>query len=125
MGQKDAYGIVSSVDYTVCPDLPVQKLMITFPEAVQWLKSLIQPCTSWAGLSLHKPIDWNRRNQIKDNETSLLDFRNYLFARQCALLVLLKKPAELIQRALDYLHNTVQEIKSLEVWDSSLLYEPP
>lgn len=84
-------------------------------EAVQWLRTLIQPCTSWAGLSLQKPIDWDRRNQIKDNETSLLDFRNYLFARQCALLILLKKPAELIQRALDYLHNTVQEIKTLEI----------
>ena len=47
-----------------------------------------------------------------------------MFTRQCALLFLLKKPAELIQRALDYLHNTVQEIKALEVW-KLVLYPCP
>lgn len=52
---------------------------------------------------------------IKDNEASLLEFRNYLFTRQCALLLLMNRPGEVIQRAIDYLHATVQEMKVLEV----------
>jgi hypothetical protein len=66
-------------------------------------------------LSLQKPIAWEKRNLIKDNKATLLDFRNYLFSRQCAILLLLKRPAEIIQRAIDYLHETVQEMKTLEV----------
>ncbi|WAR06773.1 TPC10-like protein [Mya arenaria] len=84
-------------------------------QSVPWLSSLVKPCTCWAGLSLQRPISWERRNTIKDNEAALLDFRNYLFSRQCALLLLLNKPGEIVQRAIDYLHETVQEMKTLEV----------
>ena len=80
-----------------------------------WLKSLVCPCKTWAGLSLRKAISWDRRNLIKDNEASLLEFRNYLFSRQCALLFLMKRPGEIAQRAVDYLHQTVQEVKTLDV----------
>jgi len=89
--------------------------MVFFSEIVPWLKSLVEPCKSWAGLSLRKSISWEKRNMIKDNEASLLEFRNYLFTRQCALLLLKKRPGEIIQRAISYLHATVQEVKMLEV----------
>lgn len=84
-------------------------------QSVPWLKSLTEPCKVWAGLTLQKPIAWEKRNLIKDNQATLLDFRNYLFSRQCAILLLLKKPAEIVQRAIDYLHETVQEMKTLDV----------
>ncbi|KAH3737359.1 hypothetical protein DPMN_043942 [Dreissena polymorpha] len=90
-------------------------------QAVPWLRTLVEPCKSWAGLCLQKPISWEKRNLIKDNAVSLLELRNYLFTRQCALLLLVKRPAEIVQRAIDYLHETVQEMKVLEV---SLNREP-
>ncbi|XP_052241628.1 trafficking protein particle complex subunit 10-like isoform X2 [Dreissena polymorpha] len=84
-------------------------------QAVPWLRTLVEPCKSWAGLCLQKPISWEKRNLIKDNAVSLLELRNYLFTRQCALLLLVKRPAEIVQRAIDYLHETVQEMKVLEI----------
>ncbi|KAJ6215652.1 hypothetical protein RDWZM_010152 [Blomia tropicalis] len=46
---------------------------------------------------------------------SLIDFRNYLFARQCHLLCLLNKPWELASRALPFLQTCVTELKLLEI----------
>ncbi|KAL3882131.1 hypothetical protein ACJMK2_028502 [Sinanodonta woodiana] len=82
---------------------------------VEWLATLVKPCTSWAGLSLVKPIDREKRDCVRDNKASLLEFRNYLFSRQCAILFLMNKPWEVVQRAIDFFHNTVQEMKALEV----------
>ncbi|XP_053396902.1 trafficking protein particle complex subunit 10-like isoform X2 [Mercenaria mercenaria] len=84
-------------------------------QSVPWLRSLTEACKVWAGVSLHKPITWEKRDQIKDNKVTLLEFRNYLFSRQCAILLLLKRPGEIIQRAIDYLHETVQEMKTLDI----------
>ncbi|XP_048239894.1 trafficking protein particle complex subunit 10-like [Haliotis rufescens] len=82
---------------------------------VKWLTPLIQPCSNWSGLSLTKALNHQLRDAIKMNKASVLEFRNYLFSRQCALLFLLKRPGEVAQRALDYLHYTVQEMIALEV----------
>lgn len=76
-------------------------------------------CTKWSGLSLRKPINRDIRDLIKDNKDSLVDFRSYLFSRQCALLFLLNKPLEVPKRAMEFLHNTVQEIRKLKVgWNN-------
>ncbi|XP_027195012.2 SIDL trafficking protein particle complex subunit 10 [Dermatophagoides pteronyssinus] len=55
--------------------------------------------------------------QIKPNshQISLLDFRNYLYARQCHLLCLLNKPWELASRALPFLQTAVAELNMLEI----------
>ncbi|KAL4232651.1 Trafficking protein particle complex subunit 10 [Mactra antiquata] len=84
-------------------------------QSVPWLKSLMEPCKTWAGLSLYKSISWEKRDLIKDNKASLLEFRNYLFSRQCAILLLQQRPGEIIHRAIEYLHATVQEMKTLEI----------
>ena len=90
-------------------------ILYLLTESVPWLASLTEPCKVWAGLSLYKPITWEKRDLIKDNKATLLEFRNYLFSRQCAILLLLRKPGEIIQRGIDYLHETVQEMKTLDV----------
>lgn len=82
---------------------------------MDWLTPFIEPCTKWAGISLSKALNWDKRDLIKMNKASLLEFRNYLFSRQCALLSLLNRPWEIAERAVAYLHNTVQEMKTLEV----------
>jgi hypothetical protein len=83
--------------------------------ALPWLTNLIHDCKSWAGVSLQKAINHDKRDQIKDNNASLIEFRNYLFSRQCALLFLLGKPSEVSRRAMEFLFNTVLEMKKLKV----------
>ncbi|KAG8136465.1 hypothetical protein E2320_005042, partial [Naja naja] len=70
---------------------------------------------SWNGLVLRKPIDMEKRELIQNQEATLLDLRSYLFSRQCTLLIFLQRPWEVSQRALELLHNCVQELKLLEV----------
>ncbi|CAG2171537.1 unnamed protein product, partial [Oppiella nova] len=47
--------------------------------------------------------------------TTLIELRNYLFARQSELLLLLNKPWELASRALPFLQNCVNELNILEI----------
>ena len=46
---------------------------------------------------------------------SLLEFRNYLFCRQAALLFAMGRAWEVAERAFDFVRNTVNEMKALEV----------
>lgn len=82
---------------------------------VKWLSPLVRPCKSWLGLSLAKSLDHDLRDRVKHSLTSLLEFRNYLFSRQAALLFSMGRAWEVAERALNFLHNTVVEIKCLEV----------
>ena len=48
------------------------------------------------------------RSKIERCELSLLDMRNYLFARQALLLLQLGQEEEVAKRCLAFLHNTLQ-----------------
>ncbi|XP_077198954.1 trafficking protein particle complex subunit 10 [Paroedura picta] len=84
-------------------------------DGANWLTFFCQPVRSWNGLILRKPIDMEKRELIQNQEATLLDLRSYLFSRQCTLLLFLQRPWEVSQRALELLHNCVQELKLLEV----------
>lgn len=56
-----------------------------------------------------------KRDLIQRGEANLLDLRSYLFSRQCTLLIFLQRPWEVTHRALELLHNCVQELRLLEV----------
>ncbi|KAJ8352583.1 hypothetical protein SKAU_G00240590 [Synaphobranchus kaupii] len=84
-------------------------------DGANWLGSFCAPVRSWNGLVLRRPIDMEKREQIQGGQVSLLDLRSYLFSRQCTLLVFLQRPWEVTQRALQLLHNCVQELHLLEV----------
>lgn len=84
-------------------------------DTVKWLTHLMIPCTCWAGVSLAKPLDLDLREEVKQNNASLLQFRNYLFSRQAALLFQMGRAWEVAMRAMDYLYNTVVEMKALEI----------
>ncbi|XP_038615987.1 trafficking protein particle complex subunit 10 isoform X2 [Tachyglossus aculeatus] len=84
-------------------------------DGAKWLTFFCQPVKSWNGLILRKPIDMEKRELIQSQEATLLDLRSYLFSRQCTLLIFLQRPWEVSQRALELLHNCVQELKLLEV----------
>ncbi|XP_051937944.1 trafficking protein particle complex subunit 10 [Hippocampus zosterae] len=84
-------------------------------DAAKWLGSFCSPVLNWSGLLLRRPIDMEKRNGIQRGSASLLDMRSYLFSRQCTLLIFLQRPWEVTQRALELLHNCVQELRLLEV----------
>uniref|UniRef100_A0A8C2BJC0 Trafficking protein particle complex 10 n=1 Tax=Cyprinus carpio TaxID=7962 RepID=A0A8C2BJC0_CYPCA len=84
-------------------------------DGANWLGSFCQPVRSWNGLLLRRPIDMEKRDLIQRGEASLLDLRSYLFSRQCTLLIFLQRPWEVTARALELLHNCVQELRLLEV----------
>ncbi|XP_010903475.2 trafficking protein particle complex subunit 10 isoform X2 [Esox lucius] len=84
-------------------------------DGANWLGSFCAPVRSWNGLLLRRPIDMEKRELIQRGEASLLDLRSYLFSRQCTLLIFLQRPWEVTLRALELLHNCVQELRLLEV----------
>lgn len=63
-------------------------------ETPPWLTTFKNPLNDWRAINLKKNVDHFSRGLIRDNKASLLDFRNYLFSRQCALLLSLKQPWE-------------------------------
>ncbi|XP_064628401.1 trafficking protein particle complex subunit 10-like [Lineus longissimus] len=84
-------------------------------ETAQWLSSFSHTITCWEGLNLTQVMDVQKRALIKENRASLLDFRNYLFGRQCSMLFLLFRPWEVAQRAIPFMHNCVQELAILDL----------
>uniref|UniRef100_H3CJ11 Trafficking protein particle complex subunit 10 n=1 Tax=Tetraodon nigroviridis TaxID=99883 RepID=H3CJ11_TETNG len=84
-------------------------------DAANWLGSFCAPVRNWGGLLLRRPIDMEKRDLIQRGEANLLDLRSYLFSRQCTLLIFLQRPWEVTHRALELLHNCVQELRLLEV----------
>lgn len=84
-------------------------------DSPRWLSTFSQPCERWEGLHLTPELDTTVQAKIRSKEVTLLEFRNYLFQRQCALLMHLNKPWEVASRALTFLQNTVGELNILEV----------
>lgn len=85
-------------------------------DAANWLGSFCAPVRNWGGLLLRRPIDMEKRDLIQRGEANLLDLRSYLFSRQCTVLIFLQRPWEVTHRALELLHNCVQELRLLEVY---------
>nr|CAD7438798.1 unnamed protein product [Timema bartmani] len=80
-----------------------------------WLGTFQVPLEDWPGIVLDCNINQTHRGLIGECRASLLQFRGYLFTRQCTMLQLLSKPWELAQRCLPFLHNCVKELEILEV----------
>jgi hypothetical protein len=70
-----------------------------------WLSSFQSPLNNWMGVNLNNSIDYRIRILIADCKASLLDLRSYLFGRQCAMLLSLKKPWEVSKYFLNYLND--------------------
>lgn len=84
-------------------------------ETPHWLTAFSKPCTCWEGLTLSRQVAEQKRTLIQKGDASLLDLRNYLFSRQCALLLLLFHPWEMAQRTLPFMHSCINELNILEV----------
>ncbi|KAL1443188.1 hypothetical protein MTO96_030405 [Rhipicephalus appendiculatus] len=86
-------------------------------EMPEWLCQLAQlGCEAWGGLRLGlDPAHSPERQLLQRSKGSLLQLRNYLFSRQCALLRQQNRTSEMASRTLSFLHNTVHELAILEV----------
>ena len=72
----------------------------------------MRDCKCCDGVSLDKGPQEFLGGLIKTQEASYIDLRNYLFSRQCNLLLKLNRPSpwEVAQRTLDFLHNLIHEL---------------
>ncbi|XP_070562685.1 trafficking protein particle complex subunit 10-like [Ptychodera flava] len=84
-------------------------------ESPRWLSSFTKECNCWDGLSLSQSVNKEKQTLVQLGKATLLDLRNYLFSRQCALLFGMQRPWEVAQRSLPFMHNTVHELSILEV----------
>ncbi|XP_077981439.1 trafficking protein particle complex subunit 10-like [Glandiceps talaboti] len=84
-------------------------------ESPSWLSSFTSECNCWDGLNLSQAVNQEKRLLVRKGKATLLDLRNYLFSRQCALLFELQRPWEVAQRSLPFMHNTVHELQILEL----------
>lgn len=71
----------------------------------------------WHGLCLDLNCDHSTqlRRKIVDRQASLLDFRNYLFAKQCDLILLQNQPWRVAASTLLFLQNCVREHENLGI----------
>lgn len=83
-----------------------------FLEPLDCIDVFMRDCKCCDGVSLDKGPQEFLGGLIKTQEASYIDLRNYLFSRQCNLLLKLNRPSpwEVAQRTLDFLHNLIHEL---------------
>uniref|UniRef100_A0A0P6GFC0 Trafficking protein particle complex subunit n=1 Tax=Daphnia magna TaxID=35525 RepID=A0A0P6GFC0_9CRUS len=86
-------------------------------DAPDWLLAFQATPNNWSGVCLNPktPFNMELRQKIQNHTMSVIDFRNYLFARQSALLLISSKPAEVARRCLSYVQSYMYELKLLNV----------
>ena len=65
-----------------------------FAESPEWLEVFCGDFVNWSGLSLSAEGNSKLRAVIVEKRPSLIELRNYLFSRQCAMLLRVHKPWE-------------------------------
>ncbi|KAJ7394278.1 Trafficking protein particle complex subunit 10 [Desmophyllum pertusum] len=85
-------------------------------EPLDCIEVFMRDCNCCDGVSLAKSSQDFLRQLIKTHEANYVDLRNYLFSRQCNLLLKMDRRAwEIAQRTLDFLHNLIHELAMKEV----------
>jgi len=91
-------------------------LHVVFVDNAPWLNVFSKhPATNWDGLCLLPAVNAEKRKLIVCGKASLLDLRNYLFSRQCQLLLELDRPSEICHRSMPFMHNCIKELNILQV----------
>ena len=85
-------------------------------ENARWLMLFANhPATHWDGLCLSPTVVASKRQLLRRGAASLIDLRNYLFSRQCHVLLQLQRPAEICHRSMPFVHNCIKELRILQV----------
>ena len=93
-----------------------------FGEKPKWMKIFEKPLNSLRGITMCKKDMMEVRQKITDETVTLIEFRNYLFQRQCILLNAMNHQYEIAQRLFPFLFSTLREIEALrfETYHGSL-----
>lgn len=83
-------------------------------EKPRWMQVFEQTAQSFEGVNLDKKSLAETRKKIESLSVNLLQFRSYIFARQCILLQA-DRPWEIAKRLLPFLFSTIREIEALKV----------
>ncbi|XP_058822162.1 trafficking protein particle complex subunit 10 [Topomyia yanbarensis] len=86
-----------------------------YGEKQKWLNIFDQPLYAFHGISPHRAKMEETRKKIINQSVNLLEFRSYLFERQCLLLDANGKPWEIAERLLPFLFSTLREIEALKL----------
>ncbi|XP_058451471.1 trafficking protein particle complex subunit 10 [Malaya genurostris] len=86
-----------------------------YGEKQKWLEIFDQPLFAFHGISLNPTKMEETRKKIINQSVNLLEFRSYLFERQCLLLDANEKPWEIAERLLPFLFSTLREIEALKL----------
>jgi len=94
----------------------------TFGEKPKWMLTFEKPLHSFRGITMSRKDLKESRQKIIDDSVTLIEFRNYLFQRQCVLLNALNYQWEIAERLFPFLFSTIREIEALrlEVYNGSL-----
>lgn len=93
-----------------------------FGEKPKWMKTFEKPLNNFRGISMCKKDIENIRKKIMNQTVTLIEFRNYLFQRQCQLLNAMNNQWEIAQRLFPFLFSTLKETEAirLETYQGSL-----
>lgn len=93
-----------------------------YGEKPKWLKIFEKPLNNLRGITMCNKDLQDARQKIIDETVTLIEFRNYLFQRQCILLNSLGYQFEIAQRLFPFLFSTLKEIEALrlETYNGSL-----
>lgn len=93
-----------------------------FGEKPKWMQTFEKPLNNFRGISMCKRDIDAIRKRIMNQTVTLIEFRNYLFQRQCQLLHAMNHQWEIAQRLFPFLFSTMRETEAirLEAYQGSL-----
>jgi trafficking protein particle complex subunit 10 len=93
-----------------------------FGEKPKWMNIFEKPLNNSRGITMCKKDIEEVREKINDQTVTLIEFRNYLFQRQCVLLNAMNQQWEIAQRLFPFLFSTIRETEALrlETYNGSL-----
>lgn len=93
-----------------------------YGEKPKWMKVFEKPLNNLRGITMCKKDLQEVRQKIVEESVTLIEFRNYLFQRQCVLLNTMNYQFEIAQRLFPFLFSTLKEVEALrlETYNGSL-----
>ncbi|CRK92532.1 CLUMA_CG006080, isoform A, partial [Clunio marinus] len=93
-----------------------------FGEKPKWMATFEKQLNNVRGITMCKKDIQEEREKIIDGSVTLIEFRNYLFQRQCTLLNSMNQQWEIAQRLFPFLFSTLKETEALrlEAYNGSL-----
>jgi hypothetical protein len=86
-----------------------------YGEKPKWMSIFEKPLHCYRGITMCKKDLLETRQKIVDESITVIEFRNYIFQRQCQLLNAQEQQYEIAQRLFPFLFSTLREIDALRL----------